>query len=244
LNPPDAVVGLGVVASLYRDEDGAPLAPPGILDWSIDDLAAGLAEGRLAQTIDFGGTYARVTDENPKLATKIRALPFPSGSKGWFTTATTSVLTVFDSAAKGDLAVRLVEALLQPRRFEQVVPAGRGSVVPPYAYLMRTPFWDQDPNYLAFAAGARGDPSRNFQFATLGQPAPLTLPVAAVRGGRLLVGIARSVAAGQPLLQAAETLRERGQAMVLEGYAVQPVATAVPTPGWLKILDMVQRNLK
>jgi ABC-type glycerol-3-phosphate transport system substrate-binding protein len=244
LNPPDAVGGLGVLASLYRDEDGATLAPAGILDWSMDDIASGLSAGRLAQTIDFGGMYARITGDNPKLATKLRALPFPSGSKGWITSATTSLITVFESEAKEDVAVRLVEALLQPRRFEQVVQAGRGSVVPPYAYLMRTPFWDQDPNYLAYASGARGDPARNFQFATLGQPAPLTLPVAAVRGARLLVAVARSAVAGdQPLLQAAETLRERGQALVLEGYAVQPVPTAAPTPGWLRVLETVQHSL-
>jgi ABC-type glycerol-3-phosphate transport system substrate-binding protein len=245
LNPPDAVPGLGVLASLYRAENGSPLAPAGIVDWLAADVASGLAAGRLAQTIDFGGMYARIIGENPKQATRIRALPFPAGSKGWFTAATTSLITVFESVAKGNLAVRLVEALLQPRRFEQVVQAGCGSVVPPYAYLMRTPFWDQDPNYIAFAAGARGDPARQFQFATLGQPAPLTLPVAAVRGGRVLVSMARSVATGdQALLQAAQAMRERTQALVLEGYAVQPVATAVPTPGWLHLLEMVQRDLK
>jgi ABC-type glycerol-3-phosphate transport system substrate-binding protein len=245
LNPPDAVPGLANLAALYRAEDGSPLAPPDIVGATPDDVAGALAEGRIAQTIDFGGLYARIVADNPSLMTKLRSLPYPVGSKGWVTTATTTTIVVFDRRANSELAVRLVEALLQPKRFEQVVAAGRGAVVPPYAYLMRVPFWDQDPNYKAYVMGARGDPAQNFQFATLGQPAPLTLPVAVARAGRLLVAAARSVASGaQDPLAVAQALRDQVQSLVGAAYALQPAPTPTPVPNWYHLLEMVQRNLK
>jgi ABC-type glycerol-3-phosphate transport system substrate-binding protein len=245
LNPPDAVPGLANLAALYRAEDGSLLAPPDIIGASTDDLAAALAAGRIAQTIDYGGLYARVVGDNPNIATKLRSLPFPSGSKGWFTSATTSTIVVFARRPNSDLAVRFVEALLEPKRFEQVVAAGRGAVVPPYSYLLRAPFWDQDPNYHVYAMGARGDPAQNFQFATLGQPAPLTLPVAVVRGSRLLVKVARSaIGSAQDLLVAAQSLRDQAQSLVGEAYALQPAPTPTPVPDWYHLLELVQRNLK
>jgi ABC-type glycerol-3-phosphate transport system substrate-binding protein len=245
LNPVDAVPGLGALASLYRDESGAPLAPPGALDWAIDDVATALGSGQVAQAIDHGGAYARIAGQGPALTKKIRAMPLPKGDKSWFTTAVTSGFVVFDSPTNGERAGRFVEALLQPKGYESLVSAGLGAVVPPYAYLMRVPFWDHDPNYQAFAAGARGDPSRSFQYATLGQPAPLTLPVASVRAGRVFVAVARAVALGeQPPIAAAQTLREQAMSLVGSSYALQPRPTPTPLPGWYRLLEEAQRVLK
>lgn len=245
LDPAEAVPGLGALAALYRDEAGAPLAPSGVLDWSIDQLAAALSAGTVAQSIDHGGLYARLVSGNPKLAGQIKAVPFPAGENGWYTAAATSLFVVFESRANGDRAERFVDALLQPKPFERIVASGLGSVVPPYAYLTRGPFWDNDPNYKVFASSARGDPAQKFQFATLGQPAPLTLPVAAVRGGNILVPTARAVVTGgQSPSSAAAGLRERAQTLVAEGYALQPPPTPTPEPAWFRLLNAAQRDLK
>ncbi len=245
LNPPDAVPGLGALAALYRDESGSPVAPPGVLDWSMEQLASALTTGTIAQTLDHGGLYARIVSDNPKLASQIQVLPYPAGPTGWFTAAATSLFVVFDSRTNGDLSERFVDALLQPKRYEGVVSAGLGAVVPPYAFLTRGPFWDRDPNYPVFASGARGDPARNFQFATLGQPAPLTLPVAVVRAERVMVQVARSVMAGeQTPIAAATSLRDRAQSLAAGGYALQPTPTSAPEPAWLRLLDAAQRTLR
>jgi ABC-type glycerol-3-phosphate transport system substrate-binding protein len=239
-----ATAAFQALARLYRTDSGTTLAPPDVVDWSQADLAAAFVAGRVAQTVDHGGLYDRVLQGAPKLRTSVAALPPVPGPKGWYTAAVTSLFVTFRGAT-ADRATALVERILQPARYDAVVRAGRGSAIPPYAYLTKGPFWDDDPNYAVFAANARGDPARDFRFATLGDPAPLTLPVAAVRGARLLAELGRSVARGDlPPSAAAVALSERAQTLARVGLASQPTPIPTPVPDWLQWLQSASQALK
>ena len=162
--------------------------------------------------------------------------------KGRYTASPTTVLVVSARSRLSDAALTFIERLLSPARYDELVRAGNGSIVPPYSYLTRSPFWDDDPNFPAFAANARGDPARAFQFATPGTPAPLTLPVAEVRSRQVLTSMLRSVVSGnQTPAEASAALGERCRAVAREGYALQPVPAPKPTPDWLRILLAAQK---
>ncbi|HLZ09493.1 MAG TPA: ABC transporter substrate-binding protein, partial [Chloroflexota bacterium] len=193
----DVEAGLKAFAGLYRADSGLSFAPPGSIDWSPADAAMAYSQGTVAQTVDLGGLYFRIVSLAPKLREQIQALPPPQGPKGRFTASPTSLLVVSRLSAVTDQAADFVERLLSPARYDSLVRTGSGALVPPYAYLTKSPFWDDDPNYATFAANARGDPARAFQFATPGSPAPLTLSVAEVRGRQILASILRSVVNGE-----------------------------------------------
>ncbi len=242
LTPADAEAGFKAIARLYRSDSGLALAPSDAMDWSPNDAATTFARGTVAQTIDYGGLYAAIVEAAPTLRDVILALPPPQGPKGRFTAASTTMFVVGSRSRVGDRAVDFLERLLGPVRFEAIVRAGAGSIVPPYAYLTKGPFWEDDPNYQVFAANARGDPARNFQYATPGSPAPLTLSVANVRGKQILAGLLRRVVKGDLTPAAAATaLNEQSQLAAREGYALQPAPTATPSPTWWRVLTTLQQ---
>jgi ABC-type glycerol-3-phosphate transport system substrate-binding protein len=237
VNPDDAAAALQALFGLYRSPDGLNLAPVGITDWSDAQARASFAAGRLGMTVDYGGSYAALVETAPRLRDLIVAFPPPAGPKGWYTAAATSLFVVFKQSPAADRAAAFVERLLQPGRYDAITRAGQGSVVPPYAYLTKNPFWDDDPNYPIFAANARGDPARGFQFATPGEPAPLTLPVAEVRSALVLATAARDVVTGQQTsASAAEALRASCLALAHESFAFQPSPSPTPEPPWLQLL--------
>jgi ABC-type glycerol-3-phosphate transport system substrate-binding protein len=239
LNDTAAAAGLQALAGLYRADDGSPLAPPGVLDWPAAQVEAALAAGALALTVDFGGSYARLVQAQPALADLILASPPPAGAQGWFTAAAADLAVVFRSARAASAGAALLERLLQPNRYQQVVQAGRGSVIPPYAYLTKGPFWDADPNYAVLVTSARGDPAQKLQYATPGDPAPLTLVVAAVRGAGALAQAARRVVSGESAPAVATALHRQAQALAATGLAEQPLPTATPPPAWLRLVQQL-----
>ena len=244
-SPDDVAAALRAFAGLYRSDSGDNYAPTGAVDWSIDDAAAAFANGQVAQSIDHGGMYARIVAATPKLRQQIRALPPPAGPKGRYTASPTTLLAVANRSRWSDLAVDFIERLLSPARYEALIRAGAGSIIPPYAYLTKSPFWDDDPNYPAFAANARGDPARNLGFATPGTPAAMTLPVAEVRAHQILATLLRSVASGRmSAADAAVALGEQSRAVARQGYALQPPATPKPNPEWWRLLTAVQRYVQ
>jgi ABC-type glycerol-3-phosphate transport system substrate-binding protein len=238
----DVEAGLKAFAGLYRADSGRSFAMPGTVEWSSADAAAAFSQGAVAQTIDTGGLYSRIVAAAPKWREQIQALPPPQGPKGRFAASPTSLFVVTRRSEVTDQAAEFVERLLSPARYEALIRAGAGSLVPPYAYLTKSPFWDDDPNYSAFAANARGDPARGFQFATPGSPAPLTLSVAEVRGRQILASVLRAVVNGELTpAEAAAGLTERCRAVAREGYALQPPPAPTPRPEWLRMLEMAKR---
>lgn len=237
LDPADAAAGLQAFAELGQSNTGTPLAPSGIVDWSPEQLTEAFASGQLAQTIDLGGLYANVVTRQPALRAAITALPPPSGPNGWFTSAPTSFVIVPGRGKAVDHALALIERLLRPERYAALVRAGQGSVIPPYAYLTKDPFWDDDPNYPVFAANARGDPARNFQYAPPGYPAPPTLPAAVVQQSNALANALRSVVLGEtPPAAAANALADQCRALAKQALALQPAPGPTPEPFWLRAL--------
>lgn len=238
LNPADAAAALGAVAGLYRADDGSPLAPPGVVDWSSDQTEAAFAAGKTALTIDYGGSYARLVAADPKRRGTIQAFAPPAGAKARFTAAPTLLFGVFAGAGDPARGRAFVERLLQPGRYDDLIAAGQGSVIPPYAYLTKTPFWDQDANYTSFVENARGNPALNLGYATPGSPGPMTSSVALVRAGHALATALRAVALGeQSASAAASALAGRCQALATGGPALQPAPTPTPEPGWLKLIS-------
>ena len=217
------------------------MAPPGVSDWSTVEVAAAFSRGTVAQAIDSGGLTLKSWRAFPSSGSRSRRYRLPKGPKvdipprqrqlSWFRAA----------PGVSEQAAALVERLLSPARYEALVRAGAGSIVPPYAYLTKSPFWDDDPNYPGLASSARGDPAQNFQFATPGSPAPLTLSVAAVRGEQILATLLRSVVSGELSPAAAATaLGERARAVARQGYALQPPLAPTPQPEWWRILTSLQ----
>jgi len=232
-----AAAGLQALARLYHGDDGSPLAPGGAVDWSPREIQAAFAAGVVAQTIDFGGVYAGIVSSQPAVRPDTVALPPPAGPRGWFTSVPTSFLVALRTTKGPARSASLIERLLQPDRYDALVRAGQGSVVPPYAYLTKGPFWDDDPNYPAFAANARGDPARDFQFAPPGYPAPPTLPAAVVHGSGALATALRSVVSGETTPSAAASaLKQRCAKLAEAALALQPIPTPTPAPFWLKLL--------
>jgi ABC-type glycerol-3-phosphate transport system substrate-binding protein len=237
LNTDAAAAGIQAIANLYRRDDGSPLAPANAVDSPPSQVKVAFASGTVAQTIDFGGLYAQITLEQPTLQKAIVALPSPSGPKGWSTSVPSTFFVVTRKGKAPDKAVAFIERLLQPDRYEALVRAGRGSVIPPYAYLTKGPFWDEDPNYPVFAANARGDPARNFSFAPLGYPAPPTLPAVMIQTSHVLANAIRAVAAGgTPSNVAVATMLEQCQRLARDAFALQPTPTSTPLPFWLQLL--------
>lgn len=236
LDPGAAAAGLQAVANLYRRTDGSPLAPMDALDHS-EQITTAFIAGNVAQTIDFGGLYARAITEQPSLRESIVALPPPVGPKGWFTSLPSTYLAISRRGRAPDQARALVARLLRPDRFDALVRAGRGSVIPPYAYLTKGPFWDEDPNYSTFFSNARGDPARGFTFAPIGYPAPPTLPAAVVQASHALASSLRAVALGEtPASAAVAALEQALEQRVRDALALQPTPTATPPPFWVGLL--------
>ncbi|MGH2457479.1 MAG: ABC transporter substrate-binding protein, partial [Chloroflexota bacterium] len=237
LDPSAAAAGLQAVANLGRADDGSSLAPPGAVDWTPDQTAAALAAGRVAQTIDLGGVYSLTVTRSPSLLGSIVALPPPAGPKGWFTSAPSTFLIVPRQGRAPARAVAIVEQLLRPARYDQLVRTGQGSVIPPYAYLTKGPFWDEDANYAAFAANARGDPARSFQFAAPGFPSPPTLPAAVIQASDALSMALRRVVTGDSSApDAASALVTRLDALARQSLSLQPTPTPTPVPFWLQLI--------
>lgn len=237
LDPSAAAAGLQAVVNLYRADDGSSLVPPGAVDWTATQSAAALASGRVAQTIDFGGVYVQAVARTPSLLGSIVALPPSSGPKGWFTSAPTTFLIVPGKGRDPEQAVAIVERLLRPEQYDQLTRTGHGSVIPPYAYLTKGPFWDEDTNYAVFAANARGDPARNFQFAPLGYPSPPTLPAAVVQASDALALTLRDVVTGDlPTKDAASRLAARIDTLARQSLTLQPTPTPSPVPFWLQLI--------
>ncbi len=237
LDPSATAAGLQAMANLYRADDGSPLAPAGSADWDIDQTSGALAGGQISLTVDYGGVYARTLARAPSLLGSLVALPPPTGPKGWFTSAPSTFLIVPRQGRNPDRAAAIVERLLRPERYAALTRAGRGSVIPPYAYLTKGPFWDEDANYPIFAANARGDPARSFQFAQPGYPSPPTLPVAAVLVADLLAQSQRSVVAGESSASdAAAALAARIDTVARESLALQATPTPSPAPFWLRFV--------
>lgn len=237
INLDAAAAGFQSVANLYRRDDGSPLAPTDAVDRSSSQVTADLVAGKVAQTIDFGGLYARILAERPSLQESVLALPPPTGPKGWFTSVPSTFLVVPRTGTAPDQTRALVARLLRPDRYDALVRAGRGSVIPPYAYLTKGPFWDEDPNYPVFFANARGDPARSFSFAPIGYPSPPTLPVAVVHASHVLAKALRRVVSGDtPAKAAAAALEQQAEKLVREALALQPTPTATPPPFWIGLL--------
>lgn len=212
------------------------VAPAGVVDWSVAALEAAFASGHIAQMVDDGGSYGRLVRGDPRLRDIISVLPPPAGPKGWFTTADARLYLVPNRAA-AERALALIEHVLQPSGYDRLVAAGDGAIVPPYAYVTKGPFWDQDPNYQALFVNTRGDPARSFQYANPGSPAPLTPPVALAWQNHLLADAVRSVVLQQqsPAV-AAKLLRDRAASLVPAAVEQQPTPAATPEPGWLRWL--------
>ena len=237
LDPSAAVAGLQAMANLYRADDGSPLAPAGAIDWTTEQAAMALTSGQVAQTIDFGGLYAQALAADASLRESILALPPPSGPKGWLTSAPSSFLIVPGKGRDPERAIAIVERLLRPEQYDQLARTGQGSVIPPYAYLTKGPFWDEDANYAAFAANARGDPARNLQFAPLGYPSPPTLPAAVVQAANALSETLRSVVDGEaPASVAASALAARIDTLARQSLSLQSTPTPTPMPLWLQLV--------
>lgn len=225
---------LGAVAALFASNGGAPIAPPGVADWTIGALEAAFARGQVALTVDFGGSYGRLVQADPALADHLAVLPPPAGPKGWNTAADVLFYAV-PRRASVEAALGLVERILQPARLERLTSAGAGSVVPPYAYLTKVPFWDADPNYRALLVNTRGDPIRSLAYANPGAPGPFTGPVALVWQQQLLGAALRSVVLGQQTPPAATTiLRDQAARLVPVALDQEPRPTATPEPDWLR----------
>lgn len=227
-----AAAALTTLANLFQPA----VAPAGVVDWSVAALETAFAAGHVAQMVDDGGSYGRLIQGNPGLRDAISVLPPPTGPKGWFTTAVARLYLVPNRAA-ADRAFSFIENVLQPAAYERLVTAGGGALVPPYAYVTKGPFWDQDPNYQALFANTRGDPARSFQYANPGSPAPLTPPVALAWRNHLLADAVRSVALQkQSPADAAKLLRDRAASLIPSAIEQQPTPTGTPEPGWLRWL--------
>ena len=233
LNLDEASASLDALAGLSRAHDGSPLSPTGTVDWSTTQTAAAFVAGTIIQTIDFGGMYARLVTDQTELRSRIAALPPPAGPKGWYTSAPTTLLIVPRRGQAPDRALSLVERLIRPENYDVLVRAGLGSVIPPYAYTTKTPFWDEDPNYHAFVANARGDPARNFQFASMGYPSPPTLPAAVVWAANVLSKTVRAVITGETSAAlAASALKQQCEILARDAIALQPLPTSTAVPFW------------
>lgn len=233
LSADSTAAGLQALADLYRERDGAPLAPVGVLDWSPSRVEDAFQSGDLVQTIDFGGSYARLVTRWPALRERITALPPPAGPRGWYTNAPSRLWVVLRASRSPETATALLERLLRPDRYEALTRAGQGAVIPPYAYLTKGPFWDDDPNYAALATNARGDPARQLQNAPLGYPAPPTSPAARIAAAQLLVATARRVIAGESsATEAAIALGRQAGELARQALRLQPTPTPTPPPFW------------
>jgi ABC-type glycerol-3-phosphate transport system substrate-binding protein len=237
LNPDEAVPALQAIGRLYRTDAGAAIAPAGVVDWSAADAGAALASGRVAQTLDLGGLYARMVADTPSLRDEIAVLPWPGGPKGRFTATPIYAFAVL-AGRNAERATALIERLLQPARYDALSRAGLGSAIPPYAYQTKGPFWDEDPNYAVFVASTRGDPARGLQYAPFGYPSPPTLPVVSVGLAHALSDAVRAVALGQQSPgSAALALQKAAQSAARAGLALQPQVSPTPEPTWLKRLS-------
>lgn len=233
-DPTVGATALGTLASLFASSGGPALAPPGVADWTVGALETAFARGQVAQMVDLGGSYGRLVQADPSLADRIAVLPPPAGPKGWNTAAEVLFYAVPRRAAV-DAALGLVERILQPARLERVASSGAGSVVPPYAYLTKVPFWDADPNYRALFANARGDPSHSLSYANPGAPGPFSGPVALAWQQQILAAALRSVVLGkQTPPAAAALLRAQAAALVPAALDQEPRPTPTPEPGWLR----------
>jgi len=240
LNPADAAPGLDALGRLYRADDGTPLAPPGVVDWSTAQVEAAFAAGKTAQMIDYGGGYARLVQANPSLRDTLLASPPPAGPKGWFTAATAYLFVAFKGSTAPERSVALIDRLLQPLRYERHVHANQAALIPPYAYLTKGPFWDDDPNYAIFVSVARGDPARSFQYANPGDLGPITPVVALARASHALSAAARSVALGEKApAVAGAALRDRFVEAARQSFAIQPTPLPTPEPYWLHLIQQV-----
>lgn len=237
LAPDLAAAGLQAVARLYRSDDGSPLAPNGSVDWTDVETLAAFAQGKVVQTLDRGGLYARLVSDEPGWRQSILALPPPAGPKGWFTSAPTRYFVAPRSGTPAGQAVSFLERLLRPERYEALARAGQGSVIPPYSYLTKRPFWDEDPNDAAYFHTARGDPARGFQFAPPGFPSPPTLPAAVVEASHVFARTLRSVVGGEAsTTDAAAALKRQCEKLVAEALALQPAPSPTPAPFWVRWL--------
>src|SRR5579883_736701 len=237
LDQASASQGFQALQRLYALNAGGISSAPAGLNWTLSEQAQVFGNGGMAMTWDAGGLYGRLRTDYPGIADQVRALPIPAGPRGWFTAVPTTFIVVFRTSRLVDAARALITHWLRPEQYDAIVRAGRGAVIPPYADLTKTPFWDEDDNYPVFVVNARGDPSRQLAYAPPGYPAPLTPPAAMIAAALVIAETARAVASGEAApLAAAATLAQRCADLARMSLSLQPTPSPTRSPFWPALL--------
>ena len=187
LASPETVEAVGFLAGILRNPDLRRSLPSDPRDWLAPTREAGFLAGRIAMAPVSAELYSRIVRERSFPRKALRALSPPAGPKRRATTAEGYLFVVSRETRHPELCLDLIGELLSPGRLGQLILETDGAVVPAYANLTHHPFWDGDPLREVFATNARGDPSRQLEFAEFGYPGPVSSGAAEVHA-RLVLG--------------------------------------------------------
>jgi multiple sugar transport system substrate-binding protein len=184
LNSPEVLAALKWAQSFYKQ----PFTPPGVQAWTDPSNNEAFLAGKIAMTGNAASIYWQAeSSKNPYFGDTGMAL-VPAGPKRRVVTPSLFSFNVFNSTKYPELALGLVEYLMQPERFKEYMVNSSGQAAPIYERFTKDPYW-QNPNFKALVDAVS-------QEVQLGYPGPTNPAVSEVSGRWLLPQMFSEVAAG------------------------------------------------
>lgn len=184
LNSPEVLEALKWIQNFYKQ----PFNPPGVLSWTDPSNNEAFLAGKIAMTGNAASVYWQAESSKNQYFSDTGIALMPAGPKRRVVTPSLFTWNVFKKTKMPELAIGLVEYLMQAEVFKEYMVNSSGQAAPVYQSFTKDPYW-QNPILKPIVEAVD-------QEVVQGYPGPTNPAAAEVSGRWLLPQMFSEVAAG------------------------------------------------